>query len=183
MKKDEFLQYLNDIGLTTEFLDIYISDKPSFPICLLGACKKHNRYILFSNEERNGITIYDSTNEDLCFDKMKTLLPGIMSQHDIVGVYKNHAYQLTENEIADILQNKYDYNQNDALALCRKIKKYTHLYFELKLYLKTNKFLPDTYAVTIDNNNTKTLSEKNNISVIKAFETMADILTDKLKNP
>lgn len=170
MKKQEFLKYLDDLGLTTDFLGIHIGDKPDYSPYYRECCYKDGdvwvRYII---NERGHMIVFNKTNEDECFNHMKAVLPDLLSDNGIHNVQKTGAYALTKRDLINYLMDNYDMNEQRAEEQYETFRKNINLLMEFKKYVKENIFMAEKYALSPCGWTAEKLYEKFPLSPLGAF--------------
>lgn len=164
MTKDEFVQYLEDIGFNVRkdyisddkeiitlpgFYHLTISNYPKYcKYTAVGVCKnKDGKWEQYSwEDEREPVwrtDIYDTEEE--CFNSLKDEIPNILADRGLKGIFKNKSYEITKQEIIDYIIKEYQLTQHQADMYYNKIKQSLFILMEFKYYIKTKSFLNEAY--------------------------------------
>ena len=176
MTKNEFLQYMNDIGINYEKIDIFISDTPKYYECVIGCCKKDDKWIRFSNIEREGVYVYGSYDEEECFNILKEYVPRLISNKGVRGVFKNNAYAITRQEIIDYIIKEYQLSQHQADMYYEKIKQSLFILMEFKYYIKTKSFLNEKHTYNCYGITAEKLVNEYNRLPLEAFAYLTSLM-------
>ena len=176
MTKQEFLNYLNDLGFDTNEknlhfkLGLYIGDRPSYSPYYRECCYKDgNEWVRFMIDERGHMTVFERTDEDKCFETIKRILPDLLSDIGIHDVQNSKAYALTKQELMDYLMDNYDMKKQRAEKQYETLRKNINLLMEFKKYVKEGAFMKEKYALAPCGWTAKKLYETYSLSPLGAF--------------
>lgn len=137
---------------------------------------ENNKYIFFIyNLKENGImdSIEYNTEDKLFEDAFD------MIECEYYVAWCKDVQEKMNDKVTQLLKylnDEYDQNIIKAASTVKRLIKANTIMIELLFYMDHKRFVPDKYALTIDENSARIIYEKEKCTVLDAFEEMAKLV-------
>lgn len=174
----DFLAYLTDVGLDG-FFDMSVTDRPFFPVCRVGVCKRYCQWYLFSRSEDYEMYTYGVYDDEQdCFNSLFDLLPVIMIEMGIYEPCVSPALYIGRKYVIDYIMCEYGYSYTVACDMCCKLYKHVPVMIEFKKYMFDGTFISDKFAFSVHGYTAKSLFDSTKLSVLGAFNYLVYLIDE-----
>ena len=187
MKQQEFLELIDQYGITLNRLSIVIGEKSGWGGDH-GIYEKDGKWFFYSADERNHIDETPLENEEIAFDKIfRTVFVDLDTKRYLTLSIDEEIVKIKKDTICKFIRETYSMSKQQANEAWEYLKQDMHVLFEFKYYVAKGEFVPAKNCYKVHGYSAEQLYTTTYLEVLGAFNYLVYLKTkpqealDKLK--